>query len=167
MQSKINSSPADFDFVIGCWNVAHRRLKERLANCSEWVEFSGTSETRRVLGGSGNIEDNVLELPEGTYRAVALRSFNPAEGAWAIWWLDGRDPWSIDVPVVGKFSEGVGLFYADNVFDGQPIRTRFTWTQVTSDALRWEQAFSADAGLTWETNWTMNFARRLQATPGQ
>ena len=24
----------------------------------------------------------------------------------------------------------------------------------------WEQAFSADAGATWETNWTMEFRRR-------
>jgi hypothetical protein len=31
---------------------------------------------------------------------------------------------------------------------------------VTSpDACRWEQAYSADGGKTWETNWTMEFSR--------
>jgi len=159
MQPHINSSPADFDFVIGSWNVAHCQLKERLANCREWIEFGGTSETSKVLGGYGNVEDNVLELPEGTYRAVALRSFNPSQNTWAIWWLDGRAPSSIDTPVIGAFSEGVGLFYADEVFNDMPIRIRFTWTKVTENALRWEQAFSADAGHTWETNWTMAFTR--------
>ena len=160
MQLHITSSPADFDFAIGSWNVAHRKLKERLANCREWIEFGGTSETSKVLGGHGNVEDNVLELPEATCRAVALRSFNPLQKTWAIWWLDERTPSSIDTPVVGAFSDGVGLFYADEVFNGMPIRIRFTWTKVTENALRWEQAFSADAGYTWETNWTMNFARR-------
>lgn len=24
---------------------------------------------------------------------------------------------------------------------------------------RWEQAFSSDGGITWETNWTMDFSR--------
>lgn len=162
MQSSTISNPTDFDFVIGSWSVAHRKLKERLVNCSEWIEFPGTSETRKVLGGLGNIEDNLLELPEGTYRAVALRSFNPLKNAWAIWWLDGRIPWSIDTPVIGTFVNGTGLFYADDVFNGKPVRIRFMWTKVTKDALRWEQAFSPDAGATWETNWTMNFTRRRQ-----
>jgi hypothetical protein len=160
----ISAAPAgadDFDFVIGSWQVAHRRLKERLANCSEWIEFPGTSQTRKVLGGSGNVEDNFLELPDGPYRAVALRSFDAAHSAWAIWWLDGRAPWSLDAPVIGAFVNGVGLFYADGDFNGKPIRIRFTWTRISADALRWEQAFSPDAGATWETNWTMDFARQI------
>jgi hypothetical protein len=28
--------------------------------------------------------------------------------------------------------------------------------------LHWDQAFSADAGDTWETNWTMEFRRQRQ-----
>lgn len=163
MQPHSNTSPADFDFVIGSWDVAHRKLKERLANCHEWIEFAGTSQTSKVLGGYGNVEDNVLELPEGTYRAVALRSFDSLKRTWAIWWLDGRTPSSIDTPVIGAFSEGVGLFYADQVFNGMTICIRFTWTKITDNALRWEQAFTADAGHTWETNWTMDFTRRLPA----
>jgi hypothetical protein len=155
-----HSSPDDFDFLIGNWDVSHRRLKERLAGCTEWVEFPGTSETRKILGGAGNIEDNTLELPGGAYRAVALRSFNAEKKEWAIWWLDGRNPWTLDTPVLGSFADGVGLFYADDNFAGKPIRVRFTWTQSKLDKPRWEQAFSQDAGATWETNWTMDFSRR-------
>jgi hypothetical protein len=59
-------APADFDFVLGDWQVYHRRLKERLAHCQEWVEFDGTMSTRKILGGFGNIEDNVLHYPEGS-----------------------------------------------------------------------------------------------------
>jgi hypothetical protein len=34
---------SDFDFLIGDWRVHHRRLKERLANSQEWIEFDGTA----------------------------------------------------------------------------------------------------------------------------
>jgi hypothetical protein len=29
----------DFDFLIGNWNIQHRRLKERQKECTEWEEF--------------------------------------------------------------------------------------------------------------------------------
>ncbi len=104
------SAPADFDFIIGSWTVRHRRLVDRLAGSTDWAEFDGTSETRKTLGGFGNLEDNWLDLPDGAYRAVALRSYDPAAGKWAIWWLDGRFPHQLDTPVVGGFGGGVGIF---------------------------------------------------------
>jgi hypothetical protein len=160
MTSTNVSSPTDFDFFIGSWDVSHRRLKERLAGCTEWDEFKGTTVVRKVLGGSGNVDDNVLELPDGHYRAVTLRSFDPARKVWTIWWLDGRYPGTLDTPMVGRFSDGIGIFYADDTFNGMPIRVRFVWSVPRPDAPRWEQAFSANGGTTWETNWTMDFTRR-------
>lgn len=154
------SAPTDFDFVIGDWQVRHRRLKERLADCQEWIEFDGAMSTRKILGGFGNLEDNVLGFPEGEFRAVALRSYDPSTGNWSIWWLDGRFPDRIDVPVVGRFEDGVGTFFANDSFAGAPVTIRFVWRQLGPDALHWEQAFSSDAGRTWETNWTMHFSRR-------
>lgn len=154
-----SSEASDFDFFIGSWRVAHRRLKERLASNNEWVEFGGTAVTQKILGGLGNIDDNTLDLPTGPYRAVTLRSFDVDRKQWSIWWLDGRNPGQLDTPVVGRFKDGVGTFYADDTFDENPIRVRFLWTQLRPGAPRWEQAFSANAGATWETNWTMDFTR--------
>ena len=149
----------DFDFQQGRWNVRHRRLKARLAGCSEWEEFAGTSEQRPLLGGNGNVEDNLLHLPGGSYRAVALRSYDPASASWAIWWLDGRAPHRLDVPVIGRFEHGVGSFYADDLLDGRSVRLRFLWLGTDGDAPRWEQALSPDGGASWENNWTMDFTR--------
>lgn len=149
----------DFDFEQGRWHVRHRRLKERLTGCTEWAEFDGTCEQRPILGGNGNIEDNLLHLPDGDYRAVALRSYDPATGNWSIWWLDGRTPHSLDVPVIGRFEGGNGAFYADDVHDGRPVRLRFLWLDTDNAYPRWEQALSVDGGATWETNWTMAFSR--------
>ena len=157
------TAPTDFDFVLGDWNVKHRRLKERLAGCQDWVEFDGEMSTRRILGGFGNLEDNRIQLPEGEYRATALRAYDPAAKQWSIWWLDGRFPGRIDVPVVGRFEHGVGTFFATDDFNGVPITIRFVWSRIGADLLRWEQAFSKDNGLAWETNWTMDFRRKAHA----
>ena len=70
----------DFDFYIGTWHVHHRRLKERLVGSDEWQEFDGTSTAWTLLDGAGNVDDNVLELPDGPYRAVSLRIVRPVVG---------------------------------------------------------------------------------------
>lgn len=137
--------------------VLHKRLKVRLKQCVEWDEFIGYSTTEKLLGGFGNVEDNQLFFPDQTFRAIALRSFNPTTDRWSIWWLDGRFPDAIDVPVVGQFNNGVGSFFADDVLAGQPIKVRFLWALPSPNKPRWEQAFSVDEGITWETNWVMDF----------
>jgi hypothetical protein len=158
-QAETGSAIHDFDFLVGTWSVHHRRLKERLADNDDWQEFRGTSDARKILGGAGNVDDNVLELPGDTYRAVSLRTFDPTTQAWSIWWVDGRHPDRLDPPVVGGFANGLGTFLADDTFNGRPIRVRFIWSRITSDSCRWEQAFSPDGGESWETNWVMEFER--------
>ena len=151
--------PRDFDFLIGSWKVRHRRLKERLAHSTNWEEFDGTCTMRPLLGGFGNVDDNVLELPDGTYRGVGLRSYDPATKTWAIWWLDSRDPHVLDVPVIGTFQDGVGTFTARDTLRGQAIIMKFVWSHITPTSAVWEQSFSPDEGKTWEMNWHMDFTR--------
>lgn len=150
---------AAFDFFHGRWNVRHRRLAERLVGSTTWVEFGGTCAVSPLLAGHGNVDDNLLELPSGPYRAVTLRAFDAATDRWAIWWLDGRTPAQLDPPLLGRFDDGVGRFFADDMLAGRPIQVRFLWTATDPAAPRWEQAFSADDGATWETNWEMRFSR--------
>lgn len=147
-----------FDFLHGSWNVRHRRLRERLVGDTRWDAFEGTSACRPVIGGLGNVDDNLIGLPAGAYRAVTLRLFDRATGLWSIWWADGRTM-RLDPPLQGRFTDGVGLFHGDDVLDGRPIRVRFVWSRTGADVARWEQAFSADAGRSWETNWIMDFVR--------
>lgn len=152
-------SAADFDFFVGAWRIRHRRLKERLVDCQQWERFEGSARVQKMLGGHANVDDNLLHLPDGDYRALTLRSFDPANGQWSIWWLDGRHPGRLDTPVVGGFSDSTGCFFADDVLGGQAIRVRFLWTQRSELGLpRWEQAFSTDSGENWEVNWVMDFS---------
>lgn len=157
------STPQDFDFLIGHWRVSHRRLKERLLGCEDWETFEGSCHLRPLLGGLGNIDDNVLALPSGPYRALSLRTFDPQTRQWAIWWVDGRHPHRLDPPVIGGFADGVGEFQCDDELRGQPIRVRYRWTDTGTGRPRWQQAFSADGGVSWETNWVMDFERVADA----
>jgi hypothetical protein len=112
------------------------------------------------MNGWANVDDNVFKMPGGDYRGVVLRSYDPKTAQWAIWWLDGRNPFGdLDPPVKGRFEKGVGTFYAADMLRGKKIRVRFTWSRITPASARWEQAFSPDAGKTWEVNWTMEFRR--------
>jgi hypothetical protein len=85
----------------------------------------------------------------------AARSTSAGRSKWVsrtTWWLDGRKPHHIDTPVVGRFENGTGLFYADDTLNRTPIKVRVTWFSLDDNTAHWEQAFSDDGGNTWETN---------------
>ena len=154
----------DWQWLVGNWDVQHRRLKERLANNKDWEEFSGKSALWLTLGGLGTIDDNLLHLPSGSYRALGIRAFDPQTRQWSIWWLDARNAGKIDPPVVGGFTGDMGTFVGRDTLRGKPITVRFRWHDIHSARPHWEQAFSADGGATWEVNW-VNFFTRTSAQP--
>jgi hypothetical protein len=151
--------PRDFAFWTGDWEVAHRQLKRRLVGETEWITFAGSCSARQLLGGFANMDENEIRKPTDTYIGMTVRMFDQAKRLWSIYWLDSRFP-GVEPPVVGSFANGIGTFYGDDVLDGRKIRVRFLWTTTNPDAPRWEQAFSADDGESWETNWIMDFRRR-------
>ena len=149
-----------FDLRVGKWKTRHRRLKERLVGDTRWEEFTGEQVWWKTLNGQGNADDNLLRLPGGDYWGFTMRAYDPATGEWSIWWLDARNPRNpVDPPVRGKFLNGVGTFYADDTLRGKPIKVRFIWSSITPTSAHWEQAFSADGGKTWETNWYTDFEK--------
>jgi len=94
---------------------------------------------------------------------MSLRLFNPASRQWQIYWVDNRSG-VLQPPVSGRVQGSEAVFEGNDEHAGRPIKVRFRWSQVDTTAPRWEQAFSADGGVTWETNWVMNF-RRADAKP--
>lgn len=157
----------DWDWLVGAWTVSHRKLRERLVGSQEWLTFEGTCVSWPLLGGQGNVDDNLLYDPTGVYRGASLRALDPTEKLWSIWWLDSRAPERIDVPVRGGFERGVGVFLAEDSWKGTPVTVRFRWSAITPVSAVWDQAFSTDKGATWETNWVMDFKRaRGEARPG-
>lgn len=149
---------ADFDFLIGRWHDHHRRLRERLKGSTSWEEFEGTTVHRNILGGLSNISEHLLDRASGRLEAISLRFFDPRSQQWSIYWADSVRG-TLDTPMIGGFTQGRGEFYAQEVFEGRHIFSRFIWSDITPTSCHWEQAFSADGGKTWETNWIWELTR--------
>jgi hypothetical protein len=143
----------DFDFLVGTWTVANRRLA-----AGAWDEFPGESTCLQVWDGAANFDQ--ISFPTKGFRGLTLRLYDPARDEWSLYWASSRDGQLGLPPVVGRFdTDGVGRFHADEVHDGRAVRVRYVWDGITATTARWAQAFSHDAGRTWQTNWVMDFTR--------
>jgi hypothetical protein len=156
----------DFDFLHGTWRIHNRRLERPLTGSTEWYEFEGRSIERPLWDGQGNLEEYEATIPDGTrLRGLALRLYDPRAKRWTIHWSSSANG-TLDPPMYGTFRDGVGTFYSHEDFHGRMILVRFLWTHSGASAARWEQAFSADGGHSWETNWIMEFTRTGDAPRG-
>jgi hypothetical protein len=154
-----SSGQHDFDFFFGDWNIHNRRLKERLAGCTEWIEFEATSVVRPIWGGLAHMDEyDAKETPLGHLQGMTVRLFDPKSQQWTIYWAYAGNG-KFDTPMIGSFTNGVGEFYDQEMFEGRAIYVRFLWSNISQASARWEQAFSEDGGRTWETNWVMEFRR--------
>jgi hypothetical protein len=147
----------DFDFLFGHWSVLNRRLRRRLVGSGEWDEFAAEMVARPLLDGMGN-EDEFRTDHDGGMIGMSFRFFDPRTRLWTIYWADSRRCGRLDPPVVGSFADGVGMFEGTDTHQGRSVRVRFIWSQTDAREPRWEQAFSADGGQSWETNWVMELS---------
>jgi hypothetical protein len=154
-----NSSASDFDFLAGKWKIHNRKLKTRLNNCTEWIEFEAFGESCKILNGFGNRDTFKTEFGGTSFEAITLRLFNPKTKLWSIYWADSNVV-VLDVPQVGSFDGDIGKFYARDIFQGQNIIVLFVWDKSNRNTPVWRQAFSTDDGKTWEWNWYMTFDRQ-------
>jgi hypothetical protein len=155
-----NSSPRDFDFYIGKWNIRNRKLKERLNNCDEWIEFDSTDDTSPLLNGFANMNKFSATFDGTPFEGIAIRLFNPQTKLWSIYWADSNAV-SFDPPMVGSFEGNIGKLYCKDTFQGKDILVLFHWDKTDIDNPVWSQAFSTDNGITWEWNWYM-YAKRIK-----
>lgn len=152
------SSKHDFDFLLGPHRVRHKKLKERLNNCTEWIEFEGGHTMQSLLGSIGNLEQHVMPDGNGdSAEGMALRLFDPLTRLWSIYWADSKNG-ILDIPVKGSFDNGIGYFFANDIFKEKPVLLQFKWDATDPANPVWSQAFSPDNGKTWEWNWYMYFS---------
>jgi hypothetical protein len=148
----------DFDFNLGIWKTHVRRLLEPLAGRDEWVDYEGRSEVRRVWDGGASLFELDVQGPAGRIEGVGLRLYNPESRQWSLNWASRRTG-ALEPPMIGEFKDGRGEFYGPDTVNGRRVLARNRFGEITRDSSRFEQAFSDDGGITWETNWVMEFAR--------
>jgi hypothetical protein len=148
----------DFDFEIGSWNIHLSRLQDRLAGSTTWVDFDGTSVTRKVWNGRANLEEFEADSSQGHIEGLTLRLYNPQSRQWSIYWANGKDG-ILAQPMIGEFKNGRGEFFDQEPWKGRAVYVRFIWSDTTTKSPHFEQAFSDDGGKTWEVNWITNQTR--------
>ncbi len=149
----------DFDFEIGHWNIHLKRLVHPLTGSTTWVEFDGTSVTRKVWDGRSQIEEFETDSAAGGHiEGLTLRLYNPQTHQWSLYWANNKNG-TMDPPQVGQFKNGRGEFFGHDTLNGKAIVIRFVWSNTTTDKPHFEQSFSADGGQTWELNWITDQTR--------
>ncbi len=154
IQPSATSSKTDFDFFEGRWQLHNKKLKSRLNNCSEWIEFESTQEMHKILLGIGNVDNFLATFDGQPFEGMSIRLFSPKTKLWSIYWADSNEG-KMDPPVVGSFYNKIGYFFTKDVFDGKNILVAFRWDVTNAVKPIWSQAFSADNGKNWEWNWYM------------
>jgi hypothetical protein len=142
----------DFDFEIGTWKTRLKRLVDPLSGSTTWVEYEGTTVVRKVWNGRANLVELVADGPAGHFEGLSLRLYNPESRQWSLNFASSRGG-VMTTPTIGGFKNGRGEFYSQEMLNGRPIFVRFIISDITPDSCRFEQAFSNDAGKTWEVNW--------------
>lgn len=144
----------DFDWEMGSWATNVRVLRNPLSGAPpDWAEFRGTSIVKPILGGRANSVELSVKNDKGTIEGVALRLYNPEARQWSLNYASLRGG-VLTAPVYGGFDgKGRGLFYGQDTLEGRVILVRFAITVVSPQEARFEQGYSADGGVTWETNW--------------
>ena len=149
----------DFDFEVGRWNIHLKRLQDRLAGSTTWVEFDGTSVTRKVWDGRADLEEFVTDSVAGGHiEGLTLRLYNPQSHQWSLYWSNSKTG-AMDPPQIGQFKDGRGEFYAMDTWKGKTVLVRFVWTNTLTKSPHFEQSYSDDGGKTWEVNWITDQTR--------
>jgi hypothetical protein len=151
----------DFDFEVGSWKIHLKRLQDRLVGSTTWVDFDGTSVTRKVWDGRANLEEFETDSPTGHIEGLTLRVYNPQTHQWSIYWANSKDP-ALGQPIqpmVGEFKNGRGEFYDQELWKGRAVYVRFIWSDITPNSAHFEQSYSDDGGKTWEVNWITDQTR--------
>jgi hypothetical protein len=148
----------DFAFEIGTWKTRVARLERPLSGSTAWVHYEGTSRVVPLLGGAANLVELAIEGPAGRIEGVSLRLYDPSTRRWSLNFASRRSG-VLSPPTIGRFRDGRGEFYGREDLDGKPILVRFVISNITATSCRFEQAFSADDGRTWEVNWIANDTR--------
>lgn len=150
----------DFDWEIGAWTT-QLRLRAPLSGSSEWAEYRGTSTIRALSANRANVVELAVAGAGGSrIEGLSLRLYNPQTRQWSLNFASMRNG-VLTTPVYGAFdATGRGLFYGQDMIDGRAVLVRFVISEVTPNSARFEQAYSADAGATWEVNWIAVDTRR-------
>jgi hypothetical protein len=94
------------------------------------------------------------------YVGNTVRVFNPETKEWSLYWVDNYNlHLGLTYQTKGKFENGIGTFYGEEMFEGKKVKQKFTWKKIDDNTSYWDQAYFDESKNDWEINWTMEFKR--------
>jgi hypothetical protein len=157
----------DFTWETGTWTTKVRVLRNPLTGETPiWAEYGGVSVVRPLLDGKANFVELSVVGPSGKIEGGSLRLYNPQSRQWSLNFASLRNG-MLTAPVFGRFDDqGRGTFVGQDMMEGRAILVRFVITRPSASEARFEQAYSVDAGITWETNWVATDTRGSKSAIG-
>ncbi len=149
----------DFDFEFGCWKVHLQRLAQPLSGSEQWLEYDGTIVVSNLWNGRANVAEFEAKHDRAGIEGLSLRLFDPHTHQWSMWWANAMEGRLDSLPVVGRFENGRGEFYAFEQYSGRWVMVRFLFSGTRTNFVHGEQAYSIDGGRTWEANWIEDLTR--------
>src|ERR1051326_6280807 len=105
----------DFDFEAGAWKIHLKRLLHPLTGSTTWVEFDGTSATRKIWNGRAYLEEFETDGPTGRIEGLTLRLYHPESHQWYLYWANSKNG-ELGLPTIGEFKNGRGEFFDQELF---------------------------------------------------
>ena len=149
-----------FDFWVGEWEVDNRHRQPGEDDATWYNTGTARDRVSAVLDGCAIIEywHGLLSFDEVV--GFSVRAFNPVDRRWdlVLLWPSADQP-SFGT-LKGTFQHHRGEFYSESAdAQGGTVISRFTFSDVGRDWLRWDVATSPDSGLHWRPAWIMEFTR--------
>lgn len=148
------SGANDFDWEIGTWATTVRVRSNPLSGePPQWVDYVGRSVVKPLLDGRANFVELSVAGASGKIEGGSLRLYGSQTRQWSLNYANLRNG-LLTSPVYGGFdAAGRGLFYGSDTLDGRAILVRFVIIKSSRNEAHFEQAYSANGGVTWEDNW--------------
>ncbi|MFG0275357.1 MAG: hypothetical protein ACF8QF_09900 [Phycisphaerales bacterium] len=146
-----------FDFWLGQWDVHNR-----------FIDEDGTERTVEAeamiwpgLGWQVIVEHWRSKSDAWPMRGFSMRTYDPERDLWTIalcWPGDG--PAKINL-MEGSFRNGRVEFFPASTPEGERPRSRFTFSDVGPNSLRWDMAVPVEGDeRAWRTTWVMEWSRK-------
>lgn len=158
---QVQDPAREFDFWIGEWDV---NLRVQQPDKTWRDQHKATAHIYSILGGKA-----ILELwSEGKegINGYSLRYYDPKKKKWDLWLNWAGKNRSGTNGLEGEFRHGRGEFFSERKQeDGTTRISRYTFSDITENSLRWDDGYSTDSGKTWASNWIMEFTRKADKAP--
>ncbi len=153
----------EFDFWAGEWDVNLRQIQSD----NSWKDWKQShAKIYKILDGRAILElwEEKGDLsPANTIIGYSLRYYDNEQDKWILWLNWPGVNRSGSSGLTGTFRHGRGEFFSERpISDSTSLISRYTFSDITGNSLRWDDAFSKDGGKTWAANWIMEFSRTGQ-----